>query len=159
VQPDRQRLQKATQRQAATYSLTIPAPRGQITDRNGIPLAQNRVSYNLSIVFPTPFEFTDRQVVEFVGQQVTMAKSLTSRLVGFSEEEGVRFGKPFIGSRALVAAGCTVPPGMTVPAGMLAAGAGVEGHPPGWPSRRKGEAVLPGAKTNRRLKLPENSLY
>jgi penicillin-binding protein 2 len=79
-----------TQRQAATYSLTIPAPRGQITDRNGIPLAQNRVSYNLSIVFPTPFEFTDRQVVEFVGQQVTMAKSLTSRLVGFSEEAAIQ---------------------------------------------------------------------
>src|SRR5271166_457610 len=37
-----------TQRQAATYSLTIPAPRGQITDRNGVPLAQNRVSNNLS---------------------------------------------------------------------------------------------------------------
>ena len=26
-----------TQRQAATYALTIPAPRGQITDRNGCP--------------------------------------------------------------------------------------------------------------------------
>jgi len=79
-----------TQRQAATYSLTIPAPRGQITDRNGIPLAQNRVSYNLSIVFPTPFEFTDRQVVEFVSRQVTVAKSLTSRLVGFSEETAIQ---------------------------------------------------------------------
>ena len=79
-----------TQRQAATYSLTIPAPRGQITDRNGIPLAQNRVGYNLSIVFPTPFEFTDRQVVEFVSQQVAVAKSLTSRLVGFSEEVAIQ---------------------------------------------------------------------
>jgi hypothetical protein len=38
-----------TQRQAATYALAIPAPRGQITDRNGIPLAQNRVSNNLSV--------------------------------------------------------------------------------------------------------------
>ena len=29
-----------TQKQARTFSLLIPAPRGQITDRNGLPLAQ-----------------------------------------------------------------------------------------------------------------------
>ena len=67
-----------TQRQAATYSLTIPAPRGQITDRNGVPLAQNRVSNNLSVVFPTPFDFTDRQVVDFVNRAVASARGLTS---------------------------------------------------------------------------------
>src|SRR5260370_13225465 len=57
-----------TQRQAATYALTTPAPRGQITDRNGVPLAQNRASNNLSVAFPTPFDFTDSQVVEFVNR-------------------------------------------------------------------------------------------
>ncbi|MEY2558806.1 MAG: Penicillin-binding Protein dimerization domain, partial [Verrucomicrobiota bacterium] len=36
-----------TQKRARTYVLDIPAPRGQITDRNGAPLAQNRLSYNL----------------------------------------------------------------------------------------------------------------
>src|SRR3712207_3690341 len=35
-----------TQKQARTYLLAIPAPRGQIMDRNGTPLAQTRVSYN-----------------------------------------------------------------------------------------------------------------
>ncbi|MBV8352080.1 MAG: hypothetical protein JOZ21_07390, partial [Verrucomicrobia bacterium] len=59
-----------TQRQAATYALAIPAPRGQITDRNGVPLAQTRVSNNLSVVFPTPFDFTDKQIVEFVNRAV-----------------------------------------------------------------------------------------
>jgi penicillin-binding protein 2 len=79
-----------TQRQAATYALSIPAPRGQITDRNGVPLAQTRVSYNLSVVFPTPFDFTDRQVVDFVNRAVLSARGLTSRPVGFSEEGAVQ---------------------------------------------------------------------
>src|ERR1700693_3164707 len=68
-----------TQRQAATYALTIPAPRGQITDRNGVSLAQTRVSYNLSVVFPTPFDLTDRQVVEFVNLAVASARGFNSR--------------------------------------------------------------------------------
>src|ERR1700692_1057831 len=75
-----------TQRQAATYALTIPAPRGQITDRNGVSLAQTRVSYNLSVVFPTPFDLTDRQVVEFVKRAVASVHWLTTRTIGFSEE-------------------------------------------------------------------------
>src|SRR4051812_1242006 len=32
-----------TQKHARTYLLSIPAPRGQIVDRNGEPLAQTRV--------------------------------------------------------------------------------------------------------------------
>ena len=79
-----------TQRQAATYALAIPAPRGQITDRNGVPLAQTRVSYNLSVVFPTPLDFTDRQVIEFVNRAVASARGLTSRPVGFSEEGAIQ---------------------------------------------------------------------
>ena len=79
-----------TQREAATYALTVPAPRGQITDRNGVPLAQTRVSNNLSVVFSTPFDFTDRQVVEFVNRAVASAHGLTSRPIEFSEEAAVQ---------------------------------------------------------------------
>jgi penicillin-binding protein 2 len=79
-----------TQRQAATYALAIPAPRGQITDRNGVPLAQTRVSYNLSVVFPTPLDFTDQQVVEFVNRAVASVSGLTTRQVGFSEDGAVQ---------------------------------------------------------------------
>jgi penicillin-binding protein 2 len=79
-----------TQRQAATYALNIPAPRGEITDRNGVPLAQTRVSYNLSVVFPTPFDFTDRQVIEFVNRAVASGAGLTTRPIGFSEEAAVQ---------------------------------------------------------------------
>lgn len=48
-----------TQKHARTYLLDIPAPRGQITDRPGTPLAQNKLSYHLEIDFPTPLVFSD----------------------------------------------------------------------------------------------------
>ncbi|HJT80778.1 MAG TPA: hypothetical protein VJ719_06230, partial [Chthoniobacterales bacterium] len=38
-----------TQKLARTYILDVPAPRGLITDRNGLPLAQNKLSYSLAI--------------------------------------------------------------------------------------------------------------
>ena len=41
-----------TQKKARTFVLGIPAPRGQITDRFGKPMAQTRLSYNLAISFP-----------------------------------------------------------------------------------------------------------
>lgn len=75
-----------TQRRAATYSLSVAGPRGQITDRNGVPLAQTRVSYNLSIVFPTPLDFTDQQIIDFANRQVASLKGLTSRPITFSPE-------------------------------------------------------------------------
>jgi penicillin-binding protein 2 len=55
-----------TQKLARTYILDVPAPRGQITDRNGVPLAQNKLSYNLAINFPTPLDFSDARVLSFV---------------------------------------------------------------------------------------------
>ncbi len=45
-----------TQKLARTFILDVPAPRGQITDRSGAPLAQNRLSYNLVINFPNALE-------------------------------------------------------------------------------------------------------
>src|ERR1700749_943315 len=54
-----------TQKGARTHGLNIPAPRGQIVDRNGQPLAQTRVSYNLAINFPTPLTFTDAEVLRY----------------------------------------------------------------------------------------------
>ena len=41
-----------TQQQARTFQFSMPAPRGQITDRHGKPLAQTRASYNLALQFP-----------------------------------------------------------------------------------------------------------
>lgn len=69
-----------TQKQARTYVLDIPAPRGQITDRNGVPLAQNRLSYNLTIDFPTPLDFSDAQALAFAHEKIGVAE----RLLGHS---------------------------------------------------------------------------
>jgi penicillin-binding protein 2 len=79
-----------TQKLARTYTLDIPAPRGQITDRNGAPLAQNRLSYNLAINFPTPLEFSDTQVLEFAHRQIEDAARLINRPIHPPDEAILR---------------------------------------------------------------------
>src|SRR5438067_8540244 len=79
-----------TQKLARTYVLDIPAPRGQITDRNGTPLAQNKLTYNLAINFPTPLEFGDAQVLDFAHRQIAAAEKLTSRDIRVSDEAILR---------------------------------------------------------------------
>ena len=75
-----------TQKGARTYLLGIPAPRGQIVDRNGQPLAQTRVSYNLGISFPTPLTFDDAELKRFAEKQVLLARNLTGRTMSVAEE-------------------------------------------------------------------------
>src|SRR5947208_11478856 len=75
-----------TQKLARTYILDIPAPRGQITDRTGLPLAQNKVSYNLAISFPTPLDFTDAKVVGFAREKIDKAAKLTGRSIKISDD-------------------------------------------------------------------------
>ena len=68
-----------TRQDARTLYFNIPAPRGQITDRNGLPLAQSRLGYHLDLSFPTGDEMTDTQVVAFVKQQLVTAQSALRR--------------------------------------------------------------------------------
>ena len=68
-----------TQKLARTYILDVPAPRGQITDRSGAPLAQNRLSYNLVINFPTPLNFSGAQAVDFAREKIDAAGQLVGR--------------------------------------------------------------------------------
>jgi len=75
-----------TQKGARTYVLNIPAPRGQIVDRNGLPLAQTRVSYNLALAFPTPLTFTDAQVMEYAEPQIMLARTITGRPISVSQD-------------------------------------------------------------------------
>src|SRR6187200_2820306 len=75
-----------TQKLARTYILDIPAPRGQITDRNGAPLAQNQLSYNLAINFPTPLEFSDAQTLDFAHRQIAAATKLIGRQIRVPDE-------------------------------------------------------------------------
>ncbi|PYJ19763.1 MAG: hypothetical protein DME99_11745, partial [Verrucomicrobia bacterium] len=79
-----------TQKLARTYILDVPAPRGQITDRNGAPLAQNRLSYNLAINFPTPLDFSDAQALSFAREKIDSAGKLIGRKLRISDEAILR---------------------------------------------------------------------
>src|SRR5205814_6192714 len=79
-----------TQKLARTYILDIPAPRGQITDRTGLPLAQNKLSYNLGIGFPTPLDFTDAKALGFAREKIDKAAKLTGRSIKISDEAILR---------------------------------------------------------------------
>jgi penicillin-binding protein 2 len=79
-----------TQKLARTYILDVPAPRGQITDRNGAPLAQNRLSYNLVINFPTPLDFSDEQALSFAREKVDKAGDLIGRKLRISDDAILR---------------------------------------------------------------------
>src|SRR6266516_1775127 len=79
-----------TQKLARTYILDVPGPRGQITDRNGMPLAQNRLSYNLAINFPTPLDFSDAQALSFVREKIDKAEKVFGRRLKISDEAILR---------------------------------------------------------------------
>jgi penicillin-binding protein 2 len=75
-----------TQKMARTYVLDIPAPRGLITDRNGAPLAQNRLSYNLAITYPTPLDFSDPQLLAFAHEKIQAAEKMLGRSLKISDD-------------------------------------------------------------------------
>src|SRR6058998_2469358 len=79
-----------TQKLARTYILDVPAPRGQITDRNGESLAQNRLSYNLAINFPTPLDFPDAQTLSFAREKIDRTARLIGRKLKISDDAILR---------------------------------------------------------------------
>src|SRR6266699_1087534 len=82
-----------TQKLARTYILDVPAPRGQITDRNGAPLAQNRLSYNLVITFPTPLDFSDEPILRHYRNRGIMPLEIAQNL-SEAEHEKVKGDLP-----------------------------------------------------------------
>ncbi len=70
-----------TQKLARNYIFGIPAPRGQITDRNGLPLAQTRVGQNLAITFPTPSNFSDDEASRYIAERVRRGQEITGRIL------------------------------------------------------------------------------
>jgi penicillin-binding protein 2 len=79
-----------TQKLARTYILDVPAPRGQITDRNGESLAQNKLSYNLTISFPTPLDFSDAQTLSFAREKIDRTARLIGRKLKISDDAILR---------------------------------------------------------------------
>jgi penicillin-binding protein 2 len=85
VAPDTMAPSWETQKMARTYVLQIPAPRGQITDRLGRPLAQTRVSYNLALNFPTAPLMSDEETLSFAHDQISAAQALLNREITVSD--------------------------------------------------------------------------
>lgn len=77
-----------TQTQAQTCFFEVPAPRGQIVDRNGLPLAQTKLGYHLELNFPNGGKkFSDVEVVNYVHQYLVQAQKLLHRPVEISTKE------------------------------------------------------------------------
>lgn len=67
-----------TRKDARTITLKIPAPRGQIVDRSGLPFAQNEVAFQVALQFEQ-FQDVDRQYV------IDWARARIGRLSGLVE--------------------------------------------------------------------------
>lgn len=76
----------STQTEARTMRLTIPAPRGQIVDRNGVSLAQNRVVNYLALNFPFIEKATPQQIVAFAREKINAANRVLGKKWELSDE-------------------------------------------------------------------------
>lgn len=66
-----------TRTEARTFTFSIPAPRGQILDRNGYPLAQNKVAYYAAISFPfLGSEVSDAEVLRYAGERMVHVNNI-----------------------------------------------------------------------------------
>jgi penicillin-binding protein 2 len=72
---------------ARVISLAIPAPRGQILDREGEPLAQNRVSFQAALQFPQFENATQEYVVSWARKRMGELKVLLPKSADKSDAE------------------------------------------------------------------------
>lgn len=81
VAPERSPLDGSvgTRRDARTLSMSIPAPRGLITDRNGEPLVQNRVGYYLAFEYPQFKESGDAVVLDWARKRIAAIEELSDK--------------------------------------------------------------------------------
>lgn len=75
-----------TDKEARTFRLSIPAPRGQIVDRKGVPFAQNRVVHYLAVVFPFMQGATDAQILSFANQRISRVNEMLGKRWGLPPE-------------------------------------------------------------------------
>lgn len=69
-----------TESEARALNLNIPAPRGQIVDRNGVPLAQSRVVMYLALNYPFLGKgTTDAEIVAYGRSRIMQANSLLGK--------------------------------------------------------------------------------
>jgi len=75
--PDQLGSSILTRTEARTFTFTIPAPRGQILDRNGYPLAQTKVAWYASISFPMlGKDVADENILRYAGERIIYVNKL-----------------------------------------------------------------------------------
>ena len=75
-----------SRRNARTLTLSIPGPRGLITDRNGQPMAQNRVAYHFALEFPLRETLPDAEVLDWAGKRIAHAGTLLESEITLSDK-------------------------------------------------------------------------
>ena len=77
----------STRKDARAITLKIPAPRGQIVDREGEPFAQNRVAYQVALQF-RQFENADRSfVIDWARTRLNSIQPLLKNQVQKTDDE------------------------------------------------------------------------
>lgn len=72
---------------ARVITLAIPAPRGQILDREGEPFAQNRVTYQLALQFPQFENVSEEFVVAWARKRLGELKAIHPKSADKSDAE------------------------------------------------------------------------
>lgn len=76
-----------TRKDARAITLAIPAPRGLILDRTGLPFAQNRMAWQLGLQYQQ-FEKADRQfVIDWGRARIARAKTLVKQVNEPTDDE------------------------------------------------------------------------
>ena len=77
----------STRKDARTITLKIPAPRGQIVDRHGEPLAQNQVAYQVALQY-SQFENADRDfVINWARTRLDSLQALVKNITPKTDDE------------------------------------------------------------------------
>ncbi len=89
VEPEKEDLKASwqTQKEARALTLTVPAPRGQIVDRHGIPFAQNRAANYLALVMPYMEGASDAQITAFARSTIDSVNRLLGKTWSLSDEK------------------------------------------------------------------------
>ena len=75
-----------TKTEARTLTLKVPAPRGQITDRNGEALAQNKLGFFVALKFPYLEDRRDENIINYANERIDFVSSLLRRDLSLSNE-------------------------------------------------------------------------
>ena len=76
-----------TARGARILTLSVPAPRGQIVDRNGVPFAQNIVVYYPSLTFPQLDSTSPAERVQFARKRLDVINAALGKAYALEDAQ------------------------------------------------------------------------